>query len=166
MHPLIVSAVTSTAGSFLDRWARGSGTTPAAKTPAPEFDAMLEARQATDASRPAEKSPADLRQERTLELRRQLFDAPELQAVLNTADPTKPGTLSLASDGRVMETRPGYGAKPLLLSPDTAEIARELASLSAAPGALPLSGPTGTSLAQARATGFDLTPRASFATVR
>jgi len=165
MHPLLVGAVANTAGHFLDRWARGAATPPPSRTPDASFGQMLEASSAPTAARPAEKSPAEMRRERTLELGIDLLDAPEIRAVLDTADPAKPPKLTLTTDGRVLVAQPGRDARPLLLSPETADTARALASLSATSGSLALPGGAGatSSLQQARVAGYELTPKASFA---
>jgi hypothetical protein len=161
MHPLLVSAVASTAGNFLDRWARGSGVQPAAR--AVDFQSVLAEK--TAASKP---SAAQMALERQATLQKQLLDAPEIRAVLDTADPAKPATLSLTPDGRLLHAPPGRDARALLLSPETAEIARELATLSTAPASLAISAQVapGSPARDARAGSFALTPATGLTTLR
>ena len=133
MHPLLVSAVASTAGNFLDRWARGAGAQPAAPAPA-DFQTVLDGKTGATAPASAMKPHPESPPERLARLRSELVEAPEIRAVLDTADPAKPAMISLTPDGRVLSASPGREPQPILLSPQTAAIAQELAGLTAARG--------------------------------
>ncbi len=167
MHPLLVSAVANTAGNFIDRWANRSGVSKAAPTQPDSFQSVLDTKTAA-AAEPAAKTPEQTRLERMARLRTELLDAPEIRAVLDAADPTKPAKLSLTPDGRVLTGPAGYDSKPLLLSPNTAEIARELASLTAASGGASFitraAGPN--ALNAQRNAPADLTPQTGVTTLR
>jgi len=167
MHPLLVSAVANTAGNLLDRWSRGAGASPANKAPEGQFRTMLDARTGAATATPAQKSPAESALERTKKLREELLNSPEIRAVLDTADPTKPPTLTLSPDGRVLTAKAGYDPKPILLSPEMTEVARELAGLTSSNSAL--SFPTVTSARHLQSIGssaFDLIPRTGFTSAR
>jgi hypothetical protein len=128
MHPLLVSAVASTAGNFLDRWARGSGAVPTAG--AQSFQTALEKMTA------APKSGLEQFREMIARLRAQLLDSLEVRAVLDSSDPSKPTAIEVAADGRLLATAPGRDPKALLLSPETADLARKLAALTQSQGAM------------------------------
>jgi hypothetical protein len=163
MHPLLVNAVASTAGNFLDRWARGAGAAAPA-TPAVNFQNVLDAK----ASAATTKTPAGIATDRLAQLRRDLLEAPEIRAVLDTADPGKPAKLSLTADGRVLHAAPGRDARPILLSPGTAEIARELAALAAPSASLAVSAQVSPGLParDLRAGALDLTPQTAVTSLR
>ena len=132
MHPLLISAVASTAGNFLERWSHGGGgTAPAAN--GPRFENVLDG--AAAAKKPA-PTPAENLRTLTARLRQQLLDAPEVRAVLDSSDPSKPPTLEISPDGKVLTAAAGRDPKPILLSPETAEIARNLAALTQARGTI------------------------------
>jgi ketosteroid isomerase-like protein len=133
MHPLLVSAVANTASNFLDRWSRGSGAATTEKAAQP-FAQVLDGSSATVARRAP--SAAQQIQDLAATLRARLMDAPEVRAVIDSSDPTKPTTIEVTPDGKVLATAPGRDPKPLLLSPETAELARDLASLTPARAAI------------------------------
>jgi hypothetical protein len=160
MHPLLVSAVASTAGNFLDRWARGAGA-PATAPTTTSFQSVLDAKTSATAPTPLVKSAAELTRDRVAKLRDELLEAPEIRAVLDTADPTKPAKLSLTPDGRVLCATPGRDARPLQLAPDTAAVARELAALTTAPASQAVSAQyaPGQPAREIRGGAFELTPQ-------
>lgn len=166
MHPLLVSAVANTAGNFIDRWARGAGAAPA--TPAVDFQNVLDGKTGAATPAAAVKPGAETPLERLARLRRELTDAPEIRAVLDTADPAKPVTISLTPDGRVLSTAPGRDPQPILLAPNTAEIAREIANLTAARGGISVTAyaKTGNPPKEQFPSTLDLTPQTGLASLR
>lgn len=124
MHPLLVSAVANAAGNFLDRWSRGPGPAPVANDPG--FENALD--RASGVAKPAAPPEANAL---TLaaRLRQQLLDSPEVRALLDSSDPSKPPMIEVSPDGKVLAAAPGRDPKALLLSPETAELARHLAAL-------------------------------------
>ncbi len=167
MHPLLVSAVARTASHFLDRWAHGGGAAPTA-APAKSFQTVLEGKTGAAAPAPAVKPSVESQLDRLARLRSELLDAPEIRAVFDTADPAKPATMTLTPDGRVLSAPPGRDPQPILLSPETATLARELATLTASPGGLSVSAQVaGASVGKdPRPGSLDLTPQTSVTTLR
>lgn len=169
MHPILVSAVASTAENILDRWARRSGDSRAtAAAPQADFQTVMDGKKGRASATTAAKSAADVQRDRITKLRADLLDAPEVRAVLDTADPTKPPTLSLTTDGRLLVRQAGYDSKPILLSPESAAAARELASLTAAPAGSSISAQIapGSAAQNLRSTDFVLAPQTSLTALR
>jgi len=169
MHPILVSAVADTAGNLLDRWVRRSGDAQAsASLPQADFQTIMDGKKGTATATTAAKSAAELQRDRVARLRADLLDAPEVRAILDTADPTKPPVLSLTPDGRLLVRQSGYDPKPILLSPESAATARELASLTAAPAGSSVSAQIapGSPAQNPRSSAFDLTPQTGLTALR
>ncbi len=128
MHPLLVSAVANAAGNFLDRWSRGAGPAPVANGPGFE-KALDRASGAVNSGAIPETNALTF----AARLRQQLLDSPEVRALLDSSDPSKPPTIEVSPDGKVLAAAPGRDPKALLLSPETAELARNLAAFQQAP---------------------------------
>ncbi len=116
MYPLLVTAIASTASNLLERWSAAA----ASHKPAPsaaEFHEVLD--------KVAASSPSA-----TASLRARLLDAPEIHSILDAADPAKPVAIQVAQDGTVIAHEPGRDPRAIAVSPETAELARKLATSS------------------------------------
>ena len=133
MYPLLVSALASTAGNFLERWSRGSGAGAAPAANAPRFENVLDGVAA--ANKPA-PTPTENLQPLAARLRQQVLDAPEVRAVLDSSDPSKLPSIEISPDGKLLVSAGGRDPKAILLSPETAEMVRNLAALTPARGAI------------------------------
>lgn len=136
MYPLLVSGITSVASNLLDSWSRASERK--AETERVKFQDVLDrvAGPAKAAGSGAVAKAVNPIEARIAELRAQLLDAPEVSTTLNAGDPSKPLTLQLGPDGKLVAQAPGGQAKTLNLSAENAALAQELARLLAArPGA-------------------------------
>jgi hypothetical protein len=131
MHPLLVSAAANAAGNFLDRWSRGPGPAPVANGPG--FEKALD--RASGVAKPA-ATPETNALTLAARLRQQLLDSPEVRSILDSSDPSKPPTIEVAPDGKVLAASPGRDPKALLLSPETAELARSITALQNAPASI------------------------------
>lgn len=136
MYPLLVSGITSVTSHLLDSWSHASERK--AETEHIKFQELLDrvAGPARTAGLEAVTQRANPIETRIAELRAQLLGAPEVSTTINAGDPSKPLTLQLDSDGRLVAQVPGGRSKTLILSTDNAALAKELARLLAvAPGA-------------------------------
>lgn len=113
MYPLLVTAIASTASSLLERWSAAA----AAHKPAPSAAGFREVLDKVAA--PSQAAPASLRA--------RLLDAPEIRSILDAADPAKPVAIQVAQDGTVFAHEPGRDPRAIAVSPETAEVARQLA---------------------------------------
>ena len=127
MYPLLVNAVAATASTLIDRWAQSRA--PKAAMPAVPFQQML------DGVASARQSTATMIDR----FRGELLLSPEVRTALDSSDPSHPVALQLLADGTVTAQSPGYAAKALALSPDTATVARKLAAMLPANAVFPLS---------------------------
>ena len=125
MYPLLVSAIASTAGNLLERWTAGAERKEA--TRAAEFRELMD--KITASAKPSAAAVASARQGHAASLQTQLLDAPEIRSILDSADPAKPVTIRIAQDGTVLAQPPGREPQAIQVSPETAAVARELASL-------------------------------------
>ena len=125
MYPLLVNAFAATAGNLIDRWAHSSAQKSRASSAS--FQKVLDA---LAASKPAAAPNALDR------LRNELLSSPEIRTALDSSDPTRPVSLQISQDGTVSAQAPGQNARPLLLSQETAALARTLGALLPAPVAL------------------------------
>ena len=112
MYPILVNALAATAGNLIDRWAQAR--LPKAGAPAVPFQNVLDAA--------APPSPIE-------RLRNALLSSPELRTAVDSSDPTRPVSLQLSPDGTVTAQAPGQLARPITLSPETATLARSLATI-------------------------------------
>ena len=118
MYPILVNALAATAGNLIDRWAQSR--MPKAGTPTVPFQNILDG--AASPSRSAVATTID-------RLRSELLSSPEIRTAMDSSDPTRPVSLQLSPDGTVTAQAPGQLARPIQLSPETATLARSLASL-------------------------------------
>jgi hypothetical protein len=132
MYPLLVSAIASTAGNLLERWSAGAERK--AEVRSAEFRALMD--KIAGSSKPNGASAASERQDRLESLQSRLLDAPEVRSILDSADPSKPVTIRIAQDGTVLAQAPGREPQAIQVSPETAAVARELASLMPPAGTL------------------------------
>ena len=121
MYPLLVTAIASTAGNLIDRWVQSS----ASKTNASSvsFQRVLDGNAAAQPTA-AENAAAAIEQ-----LKKLLFASPEIRTAVDSSDPTRPASLQISPDGTVSAQTAGQAARPLSLSPETAMLARSLASM-------------------------------------
>ena len=117
MYPLLVNAIAATASTLIDRWAQSRA--PKTAAPAVPFQQMLDGASSTQ------------RSDRTMieRLRSELLSSPEIRTALDSSDPAHPLTLQLSPDGTVSAQAPGQAAKAIALAPETAALARSLATL-------------------------------------
>lgn len=127
MYPLLVSAVSAIATNLIDKWAASGESKVAA--PAENFVAVLEKSAAVRAGAPVGGDT------QIAALRGRLLDSPEVRTLLASADPAKQPTLSIAADGTLTASTTDGRTTPVLLSPESAAAARELAALTAATAA-------------------------------
>lgn len=121
MYPLLVNAIASTAGNLIDRWAQSSASKASASSVS--FQKMLES--AATPQRTAASNLATALEQ----LKRQLLASPEVRTAMDSSDPTRPVSLQISQDGTVSTQSAGQAARPLSLSPDTAMLARSLATM-------------------------------------
>ena len=117
MYPLLVNAVAATATNLIDRWAQSHAAKEA--KPAVAFQQML------DGAASAKPSAAAMIES----LRSALLASPEIRTVLGSCDPAHLPTLQLSPDGTVSAQTPGQPAKVIAVSPETAALARSLATM-------------------------------------
>ena len=121
MYPLLVNAIAATAGNLIDRWAQSNASK--ATTPSAPFSQML------DGAGTAQRSPAANLGAAIEKLRSALLASPELRTALDSSDPARPLSLQISPDGTVSAQAPGLGTRTISLSPETAMLARSLATL-------------------------------------
>lgn len=127
MYPLLISAASTIVGKVIDNWS--SAKAAKAPTGTENFAALMEK---SAASGP---SAASVRETQIAALRQNLLNSPEVSTLLSTADPSKQPTLNLGTDGTLTAQAADGRTTPLLLSPGSAAIARELAKLTASTAA-------------------------------
>lgn len=140
MYPLLVSGIASVASNLVDTWSRASERK--AQTELVKFQEVLDrvVGPAKGAASGAAAQTVNPIEARIAKLRAQLLDAPEVRTMLDAGDPSKPATLQLGADGKLVAQTPGGQPKALLLSAENEALAQELARLlSSAPGAASLS---------------------------
>jgi hypothetical protein len=133
MTPLLVSAIASTAGNLIEKWA--SAGERKAEVQSANFQEMLNKTAGAGRSGQA-KTPQDSRMEAIAKLRAELLDAPEVRLAIDSADPSKPVGIELGPDGKLYASAPGRAPQAIQLAPDTAAAARELAALIPPAGAI------------------------------
>lgn len=129
MYPLLVSGITSVASNLLDTWSRASERK--AETERVKFQDVLDrvvgpAKAAVAGALTNAVNPIDAR---IAELRARLLDAPEVRAMLDAGEPSKPIALQLGTDGKLVAQAPGGQPKVLSLSPENEAVAQELSRL-------------------------------------
>jgi len=129
MYPLLISGITSVASNLLDRFTRP--TTSPTPPDAAKFQALLDQvlKTAKNSTSPTPANSTQSLLDHCSALRDQLLNAPEVRATLDSADPSKPLSLSLSPDGRLLAQSPGGEVKSLPLSPENTAKAQELARL-------------------------------------
>ena len=129
MYPLLISGIASVASNLLDRATRPTPSPTSADTA--KFQALLDQvlKTAKNSSSSTQANSTQSLLDQCSALRDQLLNAPEVRATLDSADPSKPLSLSLSSDGRLLAQSPGGEVKSLPLSPENTAKAQELARL-------------------------------------
>lgn len=128
MYPLLVSSIASVASNLLDTWSRASERK--AETERVKFQDVLDRVVGpAKAAGPGALNPIEAR---IAELRARLLDAPEVRATLDAGEPSKPLTLQLGPDGKLVAQASGGQPRVLNLSPENEALARELSRLLAA----------------------------------
>ena len=127
MYPILISAASSIASTLIDKWAdaRAAKAESKAVSSTENFATALG------------KSTAVTADTQIATLRQRLLDSPEVHTLLASADPAKQPALSLAADGTLSARMPDGRTTPVLLSPESAAAARELAALNAAHAVAP-----------------------------
>lgn len=125
MYPILVNALAATAGNLIDRWAQSSFA-PKASAPAAPFSQMLQ-------SATAPRNPIAAAIEK---LRNELMASPEIRTAMDSSDPSKRPTFNISADGSLSAQMPGQSPRAIALSPETAALARLLASMLPANSAL------------------------------
>lgn len=123
MYPLLISAASTIAGKLIDNWS--SASTAKAATTTADFAALLEKNAASTSS------AASIRETQIAALRQKLLDSPEVSTLLASADPAKQPALTLNVDGSLNAQTADGRTTALLLSPESAATARDLAALTA-----------------------------------
>ena len=121
MYPLLVSAISAIASNVIDRMAASAQSKVAA--PAANFATVLEK---SAAARTGSTTGGD---SQVAALRQRLLDSPEVRTLLSSADPAKQPALSIAADGTLTARAADGRATTVLLSPESAAVARQLAAL-------------------------------------
>jgi len=129
MYPLLVSGIASVASNLLDTWSRASERK--AETERVKFQDVLDrvVGPAKAAGAGALSKAVNPIEARIAELRAQLLDAPEVRTMLEAGDPSKPLTLQLGPDGKLVAQAPGGQPRTLILSAENDALAQELARL-------------------------------------
>ena len=132
MYPLLVSGIASVASDLLDTWSRASERK--AETERVKFQDVLDrvVGPAKAAGSGAVAKAVNPIEARIAELRARLLDAPEVRTMLDAGDPSKPLTLQLGSDGKLVAQAAGGQPRALLLSAENEALAQELSRLLAA----------------------------------
>lgn len=131
MYPLLVSSIASVASNLLDTWSRASERK--AETERVKFQDVLD--RVVGPAKAAGSNAINPIGARIAELRARLLDAPEVRAMLDAGEPSKPLTLELGPDGKLVAQAAGGHPRVLNLSPENEALARELSHLlAAAPG--------------------------------
>lgn len=129
MYPLLVSGITSVASNLLATWNRASERK--AETERINFQEVLD-RVAGPAKTVGEglvTKTVNPLAARIAELQAALLDSPEVRALLETSDPTRPATLQLGPEGQLAAQTPGGWPRPLQVSAEMQAQAQELARL-------------------------------------